>query len=376
MSQTRDFDIYLETIDGDQVGIFKDFRQFKIRQIFNGVGVWSLIMSPTAFLADSVTIKSRIVLKRLGVTIASGQVQEIRKRSKNGVKTLTIKGATDEVVLLNRLVIPEPSTAAPPYSTDSHDERSGIGSTVLIEYVNFNIGLNARTPRIKAGLTVAADPVVGNAVTARGRWEPLIEFMAKIALTAGGIGFRVVDMEFQTYAPQDFTDTIIFSEEFANLVSYEYWVKWPSANYVFVAGQGKQELREIVEGGDAQSIIDYDLIEALKDRRDTPDTAELLNEKFSYLAENAFSVGVKIEPLETTGKKFGIDYTLGDKVSAVIEGERLEHVIREVFIELKPGRAKVEPILGTVDTALSQALVSLVQGEGKTSKRLNSIERE
>lgn len=376
MSITSDFEIYLETIDGETVGIVSDFKSFFIRQIFNDVGVWTLILSNEALLASSITINSRVVLKRGGLTISSGQVQEIRKRSNKGIKTLTIKGATDNVLLLFRQAMPEPGTTAPPYSTDSHDVRAGIGSTVLIEYVDNNLGPSARTNRIKSGLTFATDPLVGSTVTGEARWETLIDFMARLALNAGGIGFRIVDMEFQTYQPQDLTGSIIFSEELGNLVSYDYWLKWPKANYVFVAGQGKEELREVVEGGDAQSIIDYDLVEALKDRRDTAETSVLLAERASYLAENAFTVGVKIEPLEITGILFGVDYTLGDKVTVVVDGERLKYVIREVTIDLKPGRAVVKPVLGSVDASLDQTIAGLVQADKKTSKRLNSIERE
>jgi hypothetical protein len=370
--------VYLRAPDRTRAGQIEDFQQCDAVPRFNDVGTWALDLDSRAPLAVTLTEPGYgIEIVREGTVVMSGDMR-FRKRTRDGSRSrILVSGYDDTVWLHRRLAHPQPATVAPPYSVNEHDVRTGTCSTVLRAYVDVNAGPSALAVRRVAGLTLAADPLVGASVTGRGRWQHLLTLLQELALAGGGLGFRITrsgtDRVFTVYQPADLTSTVKFSIELGNLAGYEYESEAPSANYIVVGGGGEGTARTIREGQDPSSVVDWGRIEAFRDRRDTTATAELDQEITKQLEESAGRTGISITPVETEALRYLTDYTLGDKVTAVLDGEPVREVIREVRIKLTPDGP--QQTLPDISSAGRPEVLRIFRLLRATDRRLTNLER-
>lgn len=346
--------IYVRDPALSRVGQLDDFQKLDVILRFNDVGTWSLTMDGRAPLANLVgTAGYGIDVVRDDTTVVmSGPVRH-RSYTRDGDElTLTVSGVDDNVWLKRRLAHPQPATAIPPYSSQEYDVRTGVASTVLRAYVDVNAGAGALAPRRVTGLTVDTDPVIGSTVTGRARWQELLALLQELAIAGGNLGFRVrksgTSLLFQVYQPTDHTDTVVLSTEMGNVYGYTYESEVSSANYLYVGGGGEGTARTIQEGSDSGDVIEWGRIEAFTDQRDTTSTTELSQEITKALAESAGKTGLTVNPVDIDGTQFLVDYTLGDRVTYVVDGVSSTEVIREVQVSLTPdGPQQTVPTLSS-----------------------------
>lgn len=405
------YKIYVRDQYLNRVAEVDDYQSLEMIPRFNAPGTWVLEI-PTDSIAAKEIIRPHagIIVVRNGVTVLSGPVaNRNRKWDINGDRT-TVSGYDDTILLSRRLAYPVP--LGPPYASQAYDVRTGIAETIMKEYVDANIGVQARSERQVVNFVSAVNQGLGEIVTGRARFHSLLELLSKLALSGGDLGFRVLQvnqtLEFQVYEPANKTEEVFFSPLLGNLRDFEYSQEDPETNYVIMGGGGEGTARTFVELGHSASISKYGRIESFVDRRDTTDNDELEQSVDEELAEKVAKTSLRISPIDIEGCKFGTDYNLGDKVSIVLTqpGERvnvetiyyfisayqtvpvdikmvqkikeqlevIQDVVREVKITVNAEGEVITPIVGTPES-LSHPIFGIFNRMKKFSNRISNLER-
>jgi hypothetical protein len=405
------YKLYVRDQNLNRVEEIEDYQKLDFVLRFNSPGSWVLEM-PTNCKAAKEIIKPKagIIVKRNNQTIFSGQVTGRKRNWSASEDRLTVSGMDDLIHLSRNLVYPV--ILGPPYTSQDYDIRSGAAEKVMKDYIEANIGINARPERRVPQLTVEENKGIGKSVTGRARFHNLIDFFGSLALAGGDLGFRVIqvgkELQFQVYEPTDKSNSVFFSPLLGNLLDFEYTSDDPEANYVIVGGGGQGKDRVFLEKGDSESISKYGRAEVFRDRRDTSEVDELqqsLNEELETKTESA---SLRISPIDTESITFKRDYNLGDKVSIVltqpnevIDVEEINYfisssqsssepsgrvrliqekldvitdVIREVAISITPEGERISPVVGTPES-LSHPILGVFDKVKKLNKRISNLER-
>lgn len=385
---TYEWRVYVRDGSYNRVNELDDYTSLTIAPVYNGVGTWSLDIPESSPMAGYLTTPGYgIVVTRDNTVVFTGFAASKDESADAKQSLITVNGFTDDAWLLSRLVSPSPGEASPPYTVQASDVRSGVASTVIRQYVDVNLGPSATPARRKAGLTIGTDPVVGATVRGEARWNTsLFDFIQTLAVS-GGIGFRIVQvgagLEFQTYQPVDRSADVKFSIALGNLISYRYQNDMPKANYVFVGASGTGTARIVNEFSDTASIATWGRWEGpLVNANSTANSTEISQNGTDALTQGAEQASLSIQPLEQDGLRYGIDYSVGDKVSIQLSrpaitpygnsGEIVD-ILRKVEIKLTPEGQSVTPSIGTNNAAdVSRLFRQLDQ----LHKRVNYLERQ
>lgn len=354
-------------------GQVDDFTKLEAVLRFNAASTW--ILDLPAGYASLLGPGAGIVVRRGSDVLLSGPVTLPTRSWDNDTDSLSVAGVSDTCYLEDRLALP----SAPPYTSAAYDVRSGLAETVMRAYVDANAGPGAAVARQVTGLVLDTDLGRGSTVHQTARFDGLGDLLRSLALAGGDLGFHVVQdgtsLVFKVYEPSDKSATAIFSPELGNLRSFQYAPKVSDANYVIVGGGGEGTSRVFVEGGDSGEISRWNRrIEEFVDRRDTTDTAELGQSRDEELASKAEKTDLRIEPIDTAAITFGVDYTLGDLVTVVIDGTPIVDVVREVKLTIDPDGEVIEPSIGTPDT-VGRGLLGLFGSVRTLGRKLGALER-
>lgn len=360
-----------------RTGQVEDFASLTMPLRFNRVSGWALTLAGGTKDARLLAEAQGIEVVRDGRTLLSGPITSPRRTLSERREVATIGGSDDTVWLARRLALPVPG--GPPYTAAQYDDKSGAVETVLRYYVDRNLGPAATAARRLTYLTLPADQGRGATVRGRARFHQMLELLQGLALAAGNIGFRIVqvgqELEFQVYVPADRTRTAIFSVELGNLAGYDYAITAPGANYAYVGGQGEGTTRAFVEGGDQASIDEWGRVETFRDRRDSELIADLEQTRTEALVEGAATSALSMTPVQTDAVRFGRDYGLGDVVTVTVDGEQITDVVREVTLTMRPdGAEDVVPVVGTPGASDPRAR-QLFDVMRRQARRVSNLER-
>lgn len=402
------YEIFIRDNNLQRIGQVTDYTKLDILPRFNAVGSFVLDI-PTDSMAARELIKPEygIIVKKDGKSLMSGTVTSRKRSFSSSGDNLTLVGKDDNDYLADRAVYPEVNGI---FSLQDYDIRTGRAENIMKQYVSFNIGPDALSERRE--LTIEADKGLGATVTGRGRFHNLLDFLASLALSGGGLGFRVVQvndsLEFQVYQPSDKTKSAFFSPLLKNLASFDYNNSNPTKNFIIVGGGGEGKDRILLQKSDNTSIAKYRRKESFKDQRDTSEIDELnqsLDEELaSGVEQNTFS----FTPIDTPQLSFGTHYGLGDKVSIVItqpnevvdietlqyfisayqtvpvQSERvrkiqekldvIQDIVREVKITIDSSGETITPVVGT-EGSLAPHVPKFLGDMAKVKKQLNHLER-
>lgn len=384
---TYEWTLYACDKNGRRQTIIEDYKEAELNPVYCDVGTWSLKLhraTPAAFALCNPGWG--LVAARNGVVVASGPATDWSHTFNADTNEVEISGATDDVWLTRRLVSPSPAETGPPYIAQVSDVRTGPASTVLIGYVNANLGPGAVPARRKSNFTMAPDPVIGSTVKGEGRWDSdLLTLLQPLALT-GGVGFRVArvgtGMQFQVYTPTDRSATVKFAVGLGNLQGFEYTSKAPRVNYVFVGGAGTGTSRVVKEYPDDDSIATWERIEGpLVNQGSTSDPTQILQAALDAFEQDGEQASLSITPIETDDLRFGEHYFLGDKVSVQLgdatrtpyanDGQIVD-ILRQVNIKLTPDGSTVTPSIGTAARTDRPKFIQLIRTLGR---RVNNLEK-
>lgn len=291
--------------------------------------------------------------------VLSGDMEEI-ERERAEADTLSVTGADDLAVVAAELAYPDPSAAATAQTAESHDSRSGPAETVIKGYVAANIGVGRAAARADAAVpdarevTVAPDLGRGGTVSARARFDPLMDLVRQVH---GGLGVTCHQQDgglvFDTVEPRDLSTSATFSFETGNLASCRWATGYPDATHVVVAGEGEGVDRIFRQRSDPAAAQEWRRVtRKFVDQRHTSDTAEL-DQAGDEELERGSRTGIIAATLRDTPRlRFGEHYRLGDRVTiSPAAGVVFTDIITSVTIiaDTASGELTITPAIGWAD---------------------------
>lgn len=370
----NNYTFYILNSSRQPVAQIDRFERLEIVKRFNDVGQMFIDLKYDDFDVSLLDWRGGWRILRNGTIWMEGIwyiMQDDSSLSENA--ELTLVGLDYMQFSSERLVLSDP--AGPPYSTFSHDVRTGPAGNVIKAYVRYHMDTLAKTGRQVSGLSVQTNLGEGSTVTGRGRFDTVLELCKDLALKGGDIGFRYDSTKFVTYVPEDKTGSVKFSRELGNLISYRRRVERPKGNYIVAGGSGEGTARAFSEIGDATSIAKFGRIEWFYDYRNAGGVAELYSAITGKLEEQAEKVSIEIEVRDTEGVQYGRDYEVGDRVVVSLPGLTYSNIIREVKIVLDGKQESVHPVIGSPGARALRLLNSQFAHQKSLIERLSQVER-
>lgn len=344
-------------------------------------GAWS-ITGLNEGLSGLFTPGNGVILFRDGVKIMSGDIVSIQR----GAHESTISGWSDTTLPDLHLMAPNPAQPWTGQTTD-YDNRSGPAETVLLAYINANVGPGARASRRIAGLRVPASQGRGKSVSIKGRFDKVGLSAADIADPAN-LHYDIVQDE-DASGPYLQTTVRTVTDRSANVRfgtaksftgavvgdDWSYTLERPAVTDAVVAGGGQGAARVIVEQVDAEAEATWGRkIEALIDQRQTSDNAELMQAASDALTEAANPVSVSFTITDQPDIRYRRDWQVGDRVGVQLDGLNLTDVVREVTttVQAQDG-SPVEEISAVVGSRDSSNWVT--RPNRNVAKALRAIDR-
>jgi hypothetical protein len=361
-------DIYYRVIirnsSRTRTGEIQSFTKLILQPRYNDVGSWSMDIAVDHPQSRLLVPGAWLTFMVGNIEVCSGQLRGLKvtwSNSETGAGTLNAYGPTAEVVIGDRLIYQVPGSAATSQSAFAYDTRTGVGETIIKQWVDLNAGPSALATRSISGLKIETDMGRGATITGSPRMDNLMTFIQPLAESAG-LGFRVAfgtddTMEFQMFIPQDRSDTAKFGRELGNLTSLEYVQEAPKSSDVVIGGSGLTTARIFRETIDSPSIKTWGArSETFFDLNNSADPVEMDQAGTQEMVQNGPVAGLTIKTIDTPYLTFGVDYNLGDQVSVPEYG--VTDVLRGVDIEWSSGAApQTTSTVGTWSRVGTPALI-------------------
>lgn len=353
---------------------------------FNNAGTWQLSFpygDPLGDLLRTPGYGIRVLMSPDNETLISGPTlsAKLTQTPEDLAGRWLIEGASDDIVLQERLAYPDPSEDDVTAQTVSHDRRSDEAETVMKGYVEDNMGPSAPAVRQVPNLVVAVDTELGPVIDTSARFIKIQELLYGVAESAG-LGYEVkqVDDElvFDVYEPVDRSATIRMDIENNQLSSVNYGYGAPGKTRAIVAGQGEAVERLFLERTNTESLNAETLwsrrIEVFQDARQAESTDELAQAGDESLAEDGKTVvSLEVTPSDDIQMRYGRDWFLGDVVTVVSGLIETTATVTEVGISVKPDGVRVGALVG--DPQLKDFDSRLVSKVNNNEERISSLER-
>lgn len=316
-------------------------------------------------------------------TIISGPTltAKLEQTADNTAGNWVISGASDDVLLQERLAYPTPGTDDVQAQVTAYDERSGTAEDVLKQYVNVNLGPAAPLSRQAYALSIEANQNRGEVITGKARFNQLQEFFYDLA-SLGQIGYRVeqegTSLVFKCYEPQDLTSLIRMDMDNQKLSSAQYAYSVAKATRAIVGGQGEDEWRRFVEVSNTESETAESVwnrrVEVFKDGRNSRDNDLLTQSGLELLAEQGKTVvELSVTPSDDVNMRFGVDWYLGDKVTVVVQDIESQAVVTEIGIAISESGVRIGATVGApVGLTYESKLLAKTANVGQ---RVSNLER-
>jgi hypothetical protein len=329
-------------------------------------GTWS-ITAANAGMDGLFTAGNGVILFRDNVQVMSGSLTAIKR----GSSVSTVSGVADTSVLGDRVLFPDPTKTIDQQPV-AYDDRSGAAETVLLEYINANIGPGALSTRQLTSLRLPATQGRGTSVSISSRLEALLDTVQDIA-EMGGLHVEIVHKE-DTSGPYLMLTIRPTTDRSANVgfgtqgsftggvvgSDWSYTLSRPTVTRAIVAGGGIGADRVFVESSssDAESAWGA-VVEELVDERSTTDNTQLTQAGTDALSSGANPVSVSFSISDSPDLQYRRDWFVGDKVAVSVDDLNLTDVVREVTttVQVQEG-SPTETVSAVVGSRDSSAWVS------------------
>ncbi|QDP44223.1 minor tail protein [Streptomyces phage Celia] len=356
----------------------------EVQDEFNNVGTWKLTLAIEHPLAAVLrTPGSGVIITGPTDVLMSGPTikNEYASTPEDPGGSIVFEGISDTHILADYLALPDPSNTNPTTQTLSHDVRTGHAEDVMHAYVNANVGPGAPSDRRNANLAMGTSEGRGALITKSARFPVLGNLLSEIAVTPG-LGFRIVqrddELVFETSAVTDRSAYIRLDVWNNTLSGSRVAIGAPSATRVIVAGQGEQEDRNFRLVTTDESLAAETewgrRIEVYKDQRNTNDDGELDDSGAEILEKQGFtSVAAQAVPNEDSPMQFGKDWSMGDKVSVIVNDQQLTATVTGMILRADENGFQIGAVLGDPTGFNPEAATSArVQN---TENRVSELER-
>lgn len=352
---------------------------------YNNVGTWEMRLPFGHPLGEFLRLPGYgLVLTGPGNSvIMSGPTVSARleQTSDNLEGDWVISGASDEVILQERLAYPTPGTADVTAQVTAYDERTGNAEDVLKQYVNVNLGPSAPVSRQVAGLIIEPNLNRGIAVTGKARFDQIQELFYDLA-QLGGIGYKIEQsdgqLKFKCYTPTDRSAKIRMDMDNQQLTGAQYSYASAKVTRAIVGGQGEDEWRRFIEASNTDSQ-DAETqwgrrIEVFKDGRNTRDTDLLDQAGQELLVDNGKTiVEMAVIPSDDINMRFAVDWYLGDKVTIVVQDIEAKAVVTEIGLAISETGVRIGATVGAPVGMTYES--KLLAKTADVNKRVSNLER-
>lgn len=378
--------VYVRDSNGDRTSIIDQFAeglsatlrvndvgtlQFEIAALLEDPNTGQLTINPdiVALMAGNTGIE--IVRNSDGRQLWGGPLMEMSREHDTSTNSLQLTAHDDIEWLNRRLVLPiAPSDYSDVATQDSayyyYEIASGtVPSTGLLQLVDDNLGPSAAAARRVAGFTLGVDPLAG--------WYPTLDRPWRINWSGGtvlraaqlycqefGLMFAMIDGAFTVRTPLDLSATAVFEMDGTphgggyaigpSLLGYTHRMAAPTANALYIATgvDASNVYRDMFMFDDAADILEWGRVEAYwanTARERGTDSDWMHADAHGYMTDKLSTEAADISTIE--GPVYGIDYELGDLVTARLDDGDYIAAVNEVKITADADGWRIQPILGS-----------------------------
>ncbi len=358
--------------DGVQVGVITDWRELKYTTKVNNVGSLKLTIDGDLPVVDLFVLDGQVEVRREDIAASPVITRYIdfegfirlfqRQTNTRGLATF-MGGCVNYSHLLARRVI---------YyrQGDAQESKTGVGETVMKQYVNENAGPGAVSPpRVTAGvftgLTIETDLALGGSWGGSRSFRNLQETLQGIANATNmdfgivGIGPALFEFQARPIWGVDRTVTgldpvsglnaagnapVIFSLDYDNMQGPDYSLnRIGEVTAVIILGQGSEGDRIIEERTDAVAIAESPLnrVESVQNASEEAATAGLAAAGDAILEKLQAKESFDFDVMQIPGLLYGRDYFLGDLVTARYQGIERNKQIGSVTVTVAEGKEDI-----------------------------------
>ena len=291
--------------------------------------------------ADLMTAGARVVIYRRGEFQMSGPVRRsVGQFAMDSSLTFTVED--DFRILNNWLAWPKPWAAVTAQDIE-YRTITGPAETVVKTIMMEN------ALRLGYPLTAAPDQGRGEIGTYTFRFHPAYDRLFP-AVDQAGIGVTVKHsgngLVLDCYEPRNYPH--LLSPESGTVIGGSYSLAAPTATRVVVGGNGEGVARDFRTYQDSGREVDWtDVIEVMKDARDSGSGDIYAHRADEALAEGAPLAGLSLELTETEHFRYGgKGLRVGDLVTALINGQPYADTLREVQLSFDKDGDNATPVIG------------------------------
>jgi hypothetical protein len=358
---------------------------FKATLKFNNVGSWEISIPETSPRGDLLrTPGYGLVITNLatGATILSGPTVAATNTKESGIPygMWDIRGATDSIILGERLAYPTPTTADVTAQTTAYDVRTGAAETIMKAYVNANIGPSAPAARKIAALTVETSAGLGSTITGQTRFDVLGTYLETLAnVSSPNLGFDLKQVSngivFSVYQPSDKTATIRMDTANNTLQKSTYGYGY-SATRAIVAGAGSGNTRtfqEVTTSATTSAESTWSRrIEKFVDQNNTADATQLTQAGTDALSDGGTVTSTSVIPTASDSMNVFVDWNLGDKVSVVVGTQTVSAVVSAITITIEADGLRIGATVGDPNGFDFESV--LMKRQTDTNSRITALE--
>jgi hypothetical protein len=352
---------------------------------YNNVGAWNMKLPAGHRLGEFLRQPGYgIIVTGPGNTVIfSGPTMsaKLEQTADNLEGDWNISGASDHLILQERLAYPTPGTDDVTAQTTAYDQRSGAVEDVLKQYVNVNLGPSAPVSRRIDNLTIEPNLNRGDVVTGKARFDQIQEFFYDLA-QLGGVGYTVEqigdDLQFKVYVPEDKTGLIRMDMDNQKLSRVEYSYGSAKVTRAIVGGQGEDEWRRFVEVSNTESELAETTwgrrIELFKDERSSRVNEVLTQSGEELLVDQGKTiVEMSVTPSDDINMRFAIDWYLGDLITIVVSDIEASAVVTEVGLAIGDDGVRIGATVGSPIGVTFES--KLLAKTANVDKRVSNLER-
>lgn len=353
-----------------------DYTKLSFIKRHNIAGTWTLTANDEDVAQHLLLPGAGIVVERNGIAVFGGIVVDPdRSYAGDGRREIEVSGVDDLGQLADRVIVPALLTAAA-WNTYGVDLRTGVASALILGYIDSNAANPPDAARDIYGLTMTADPGLGTTDRKTGRFGNLLETIAGLAARSTPeltVKVRQVGVQLlvTVEAIRDLTRSQVFSVEAGTLRSWKFSAKAPTVNYAYVGGGGVGSARIFVEPQDSPSIAEHRRVERYIDQRQTSDVEELAKAGTEAFVAGAAKVTIELDLVADLND--WPNWTTGDRVTTVVDGEAFVEVVRELEVTLDGTGEALHVVVGPPG-ATSSKVPAVFRAQRQLATRLNTLE--
>jgi hypothetical protein len=349
--------IWLAQDDGMRLALLDDVTRFHYVKAINGVG--SFYISLPAGRIDDLLRVDRMI--QFWPKKADGYQFDFLgflrlwgwRTTDQGITIVRLIGPCQNDLLRRRRVA---------YAAGS--SQAGVTGSTLVDdgmkdifNENFLSGATGARNIASLGVTVAPDLGAGPNLDKRFAWRRVINVLQDLNAASRAAGTEVYfyltvsgldergrpSFDFRTYTGQpgqdrtwgNHDDPIIVGLDYGNLQSPDLENDWrETENHIYAGGQGEESDRNIQEVSDSGRIAEsaWNRCEGFADARNEETDAEVQAAGYARLGEYQPSARFTGYLLSTEQTPYG-SWELGDRVTVIYQGQRIDGVIRRVEVQ-------------------------------------------